>query len=55
MKAYKAGAHGVLRVSAYGWETTGELWCLGLTLYVLGRIVIALLSLLGLLACLRFS
>lgn len=27
MKAFKAGVHGVLRVSAYGCETTGELLC----------------------------
>ena len=27
MKAFKAGVHGVLRVSAYGCETTGERLC----------------------------
>lgn len=27
MKAFKAGVHGVLRVSAYGCETAGELLC----------------------------
>lgn len=27
MKAFKAGVHGVLRVSAHGCETAGELLC----------------------------